>query len=607
MARSDLAQSGVMFTLDTESGFKNAVFITSSYGLGENIVQGAVIPDEFYVFKPTFRKGFKSILKKRLGTKMTKMVYGKNGVVTQETPEEERQRFSITDEDILELSRMALIIEDHYSKRKGSECPMDIEWAKCGTDNKIYIVQARPETVQSNKKRDNVLETYVMQPNQAMKKLVEGKSIGSKIYAGKARVCESVKDMAELKRGEILITDFTDPDMEPYMAIAGGIVTQRGGRTCHAAIISREMGIPAIVGAADACTVIKTGMVITLACNKGDVGVIYDGMLKFELERRKLDLQAPKSFDIMLNVANPDECFETSLTPNKGVGLARMEFIINNAIQVHPMALIHPEQVTEESDRQAIRELIRADPKHLNDPQQFFVDKLAQEAGTIAAAFHPYPVIVRMSDFKSNEYKCLLAGKYFEPDESNAMIGFRGCSRYYHEKYREAFVLECRAMRKIREEMGLNNVKLMLPFVRTLEEAKKCIDIMAENGLKRGVNGLELYMMVEIPANVILIDEFSELFDGFSIGSNDLTQTTLAVDRDSELVAPLFDERNIAVLKMLSMAIRGAKRNGRKIGICGQGPSDFPDLAEFLIKEGIDSISLNADSVIGTMMIWGGK
>lgn len=604
MVRSDLATSGVMFTLDTESGFRDAIFVTSSYGLGENIVQGSVIPDEFYVFKPTFRQGYKTILKKRLGTKMTKMIYCDAGTKVVDTPEEDRKRFSLNEDEILKLARMALTIEEHYSKLKGAPCPMDIEWAKCGLTNNLYIVQARPETVQSNKKRDNVLETYKVHPYQTMKIIVEGKSIGSKIIAGKARVCLSVQDMAELKRGEILITDMTDPDMEPFMAIAGGIVTQRGGRTCHAAIISREMGIPAIVGAAGACHMITTGQEITLDCHKGDVGTIYDGILKFDIERRTLDnLQDPKSFQIMLNVANPDEAFSTCQTPNKGVGLARMEFIINNTIQVHPMALIHPDRVTDQKDKQAIKDLISADPQHINDPQRFFVDKLAQEAGTIAAAFYPHPVIIRMSDFKSNEYKSLLAGKYFEPDESNAMIGFRGCSRYYHEKYREAFILECKAMRKIREEMGLNNVKLMLPFVRTTDEAKKCIKIMAENGLKRGENGLELYMMVEIPANVILIDEFSELFDGFSIGSNDLTQTTLAVDRDSELVAPLFDERNPAVLKMLSMAIRGAKRNHRKIGICGQGPSDYPELAEFLIKEGIDSLSLNADSVISTMMI----
>jgi pyruvate,water dikinase len=610
MVRSDLAASGVMFTLDTESGYEDAVFITSSYGLGENVVQGTVNPDEFYVHKPTLRKGYRSLLKKRLGSKEKRMIYmddkatsaGVCRTVNIDNSEEMMSQYSLSDEEILELARMAILIEDHYSKIKGGKCPMDIEWAKCGRDGQLYVVQARPETVQSNHKHGNVLETYQMDTTNA-KILVVGKSIGGRIASGNARVCKTLQEMKCLKRGEILVTDNTDPDMEPYMSIAGGIVTQKGGRTCHAAIICRELGIPAIVGAEDACIAIKDNTPITVDCHSGDIGNVYEGELNFKVNRQEINVNSPAAFKIMINIANPDEAFAQSRLPNDGVGLARMEFIINNAIQVHPMALIHPEKVTDKADQDAVRKLLASEGKrYLTNMKQFFVDKLAQEAGTIAAAFYPKPVIIRMSDFKSSEYRSLLCGKYFEPHESNAMIGFRGASRYYHDRYKEAFVLECMAMKKLRDEMGLANVKLMLPFVRTVEEGKKCIEIMRECGLRQGENDLEMYMMVEIPSNVILIDEFATVFDGFSIGSNDLTQTTLAVDRDSHLVAPLFDERNPAVLKMLEMAIQGAKRNNKKIGICGQAPSDYPEIAEFLIKCGIDSLSLNADTVIPTLL-----
>jgi pyruvate,water dikinase len=613
MVRSDLACSGVMFTLDTESGFEDAIFITSSYGLGECIVQGNVNPDEYYVHKPTLKQGFKPLLKKRLGTKERKMIYNQDTnrnnrkhctcTVTVETSEKERFQYSLTDEEVLELAKQAVLIEEHYSKIKGSKCPMDIEWAKCGLDGKLYIVQARPETVQSNTKKSNVLETYSLDSKGA-KLLLTGKSIGSRISSGIACVCKDIEDMKKnMTKGMVLVTDSTDPDMEPYMCTAAAIVTQKGGRTCHAAIICRELGIPAIVGADNAMKIIKTNMPITVDCHNGEIGRVFEGELLFSVKRQEINIKENRSFSAMINIANPDEAFATSRIPNDGVGLARMEFIINNTIQVHPMALVHPEKIEDKNDLDIVNRLLQCNgDKYINNKKQFFIDKLAQEAGTIAAAFYPKPVIIRMSDFKSSEYGSLLCGKYFEPDESNAMIGFRGASRYYHEMYREAFVLECLAMKKIRDEYGLTNTKLMVPFVRTVDEARKVVQIMNNCGLIQGENGLELYMMVEIPSNVILIDQFAKIFDGFSIGSNDLTQTTLAVDRDSSLVAPLFDERNEAVLKMLEMAIRGAKRNGRKIGICGQGPSDYPELAEFLIRRGIDSLSLNSDTVLPTLL-----
>jgi len=606
MVRSDKASSGVIFTLDTESGFKDVVFVTSSYGLGENVVKGAVNPDEFFVHKPTLRNNFKSLLKKRLGTKLIKMTYTqdkRSTTINVDVPRLDRMRFSITDNDVLDLARQALIIEDHYSNNKGQWCPMDIEWAKDGIDGKLYIVQARPETVHSLKQHQTVLEEFVINKDEASKQkvLATGKSVGRKISTGKARVIDSPHQMNTVQKGEIIVTEMTDPDWEPVMRVAAGIVTNRGGRTCHAAIVSREIGIPAIVGTNDATLKIKTGQEITMDCSSGEVGVIYSGSIPFELKKMDVsNLKKPKTA-IMMNVGNPDESFNLTKLPNDGVGLARLEFIINNSIQIHPMALVHPEKVLDHDDQQAIEDLTI----EYQDKKLFFVDKLAQEAGTIAAAFFPRPVIIRMSDFKSNEYRKLVGGRAFEPKEENPMLGFRGASRYYHEKYREAFELECMAMKKIREEMGLVNVKLMLPFVRTVSEAQGVFAEMAKHGLERGKNGLEVYMMCEIPSNVLLIDQFSKLFDGFSIGSNDLTQMTLAVDRDSELVASIFDERNEAVKIMLQMAIEGAKRNGKKIGICGQAPSDYPELAKFLVDLGIDSISLNPDAVLKEIILLG--
>lgn len=604
MVRSDLASSGVIFTLDTESGHKDVVFITSGYGLGENVVQGNINPDEFYVHKPTLTMGFKPLLKKRLGSKMFKMIYSAEGSATTknvEVPAPERRHFSLTDDEIISLARQATIIENYYSEQKKIWCPMDIEWAKDGNDHKLYIVQARPETVHSQKQHTNILEEYVLNKknNEQLNVLCSGKSVGRKIATGVARIIESSKMMRELKPGEILVTDMTDPDWEPIMKIAGGIITNRGGRTCHAAIVSRELGIPAIVGSQNATEQIKTGQTITLDCSSGEVGMVYDGKLSFDVKRIELNNLKKPAIQIMTNLGNPDEAFTTSKLPADGVGLARLEFIINNSIQIHPMALVHPDKVTDIQDKKTIAELtIEYDDKKL-----YFIDKLAQEAGTIAAAFYPRPVIMRMSDFKSNEYSKLIAGNIFEPEEENPMIGFRGASRYFHERYKDAFALECKAMKKIRDEMGLTNVILMIPFVRTVTEAKSVISLMKEHGLVQGQNGLEIYMMCEVPSNVILIDEFSKVFDGFSIGSNDLTQLTLAVDRDSALVAHIFDERDPSVKKMLEMAIVGAKRNGKKIGICGQAPSDYPELADFLITCGINSLSLNPDAVLKEILL----
>ena len=601
MVRSDLASSGVIFTLDTESGFKDVVFITASYGLGENIVQGSVNPDEFYVHKATLKQNFKPILKKRLGSKLFKLIYSQeNGTPVKniEVPLADRRHYSLTNDEILSLARQAVIIEDHYTEQKKAWCPMDIEWAKDGNDGKLYIVQARPETVHSNKQRDNYFEEYLLSKAKNTI-LATGKSVGRKIVTGTARVVESAKNMSSVLAGEILITDMTDPDWEPIMKVAAGIITNRGGRTCHAAIISRELGIPAIVGAGDATERIKTGQTITLDCSSGETGLVYDGTVPFEIKKVALGTLKKPPVDIMVNLGNPDEAFNVAKLPTSGVGLARLEFIINSSIQIHPMALVHPEKVTNPDDRKAIDDLTA----EYADKKEFFVDKLAQEAGTIAAAFYPQPVIIRLSDFKSNEYRKLIAGEAFEPEEENPMIGFRGASRYHHEHYQEAFALECQAMKKIRDEMGLTNVILMLPFVRTITEAKAVIATMKQHGLAQGKDGLEIYMMCEVPSNVILIDEFSKIFDGFSIGSNDLTQMTLAVDRDSALVSDIFDERDMAVKTMLKMAIEGAKRNKKKIGICGQGPSDYPELATFLIECGINSMSLNPDAVLKEILL----
>ena len=593
MVRSDLATSGVTFTLDTETGFRDVVFITAIYGLGENIVQGVVNPDEYYVFKPTLHKGHKAIIRKKLGDKKIKMIYGQGStrVFTRniEVPDTDRKRFCISDDDILTLAKYATLIEDHYKK------PMDIEWAKDGVSEDLFIVQARPETVQSQKAMD-VLETYHLEKTSPV--LIKGKSVGEKIAAGKAYIITDASQLNRFKKGGILVSDTTTPDWEPIMKTASAIITNRGGRTCHAAIVSRELGIPAVVGTREATEKIRDKQEVTVNCAEGDEGKVYDKILPFHVERISLkNIKRPKT-EIMMNLGNPEMAFSLSMIPNDGIGLARMEFIISSWIKIHPMALIHPEKITDLSIKEEIEDLTFG----YKDKKMYFVDKLAEGVGTIAAAFYPKPVIVRMSDFKSNEYASLIGGKYFEPQESNPMIGFRGASRYYDEKYREGFALECQAMKKVRGEMGLVNMKLMIPFCRRIEEGKRVIQEMGKNGLKRGENGLEIYVMCEIPNNVILIDEFSKIFDGFSIGSNDLTQLVLGVDRDSALVARDFDERDPGVMQMVAMAIRGAKRNRRHIGICGQAPSDYPEFAQFLVREGIDSISLNPDSVMKTTL-----
>jgi pyruvate,water dikinase len=599
MVRSDLATSGVIFTLDTETGFRDVVFITACYGLGENIVQGAVNPDEYYVFKPTFEKGYKAIIRKTIGEKKIKMVYGMGDskVLTRniEVPEADRRRFCVSDDEILTLSGYAIAIEKHYSKKAGKPQPMDIEWAKDGITGDLFIVQARPETVQSQKAMD-ILETYRLEKKGSV--LVIGKSVGEKIASGRARIITDVTRLSEFKQGEILIANTTTPDWEPVMKTAAAIVTNRGGRTCHAAIVSRELGIPAVVGAADATEKIGIGQGVTVSCAEGDEGIVYDGILTFRIDKIGLkDLRRPKT-KIMMNLGNPEEAFSLSMIPNDGIGLARMEFIINSYIKIHPMALVHPEKLEDNEIKNQIDELTFG----YENKKDYFVERLAEGVGNIAAAFYPKPVIVRMSDFKTNEYASLIGGKQFEPEEDNPMIGFRGASRYYDERYREGFALECKAMKRVREEMGLTNLIIMIPFCRRIDEGKKVLKEMSKNGLMRGENGLEIYVMCEIPNNVILIDEFSKFFDGFSIGSNDLTQLTLGVDRDSELVAHDFDERDRGVMKMISMTIQGARRNKRHSGICGQAPSDYPEFADFLVKEGIDSISLNPDSVMKTTL-----
>lgn len=597
MVRSDKASAGVIFTLDTESGFRDVIFITGSYGLGELVVQGSVNPDEFYVHKPTLTQGFNALLKKRMGSKESQLIYGESAQqATQliKVPKELADTWVLSNAEVLQLAHHALVIENYYSAKKGAWTPMDIEWAKDGVDGQLYIVQARPETVHAHQQDKLTLSEYTLSRGNKAKILCRGKSIGQKIVNGKAIVVKDASLLASVNPGDIIVTDMTDPDWEPVMKIAGGIVTNRGGRTCHAAIISRELGIPAIVGTTHGTEKIADGSAVTLDCSSGEVGIVYEGIVPFSVETIELgELKKPK-VDLLMNVANPDEAFNLAKLPNNGIGLARLEFIINSSIKIHPMALVHPEKVLDPE----VHNKINAITKEHADKKQFFIDTLAQEAGTIAAAFFPKPVIMRMSDFKSNEYRDLSGGEFFEPEEENPMIGFRGASRYYHPDYAEAFALECAAMKKIREEMGLVNVKLMLPFVRTVAEASHVIDLMAAKGLKRGAHGLELYMMCEIPSNVLLIDKFAELFDGFSIGSNDLTQLTLAVDRDSALVASVFDERDEAVKKMLSMAIQGAKAAHKKIGICGQAPSDFPEVADFLIELGIDSLSLNPDSIV---------
>jgi pyruvate,water dikinase len=598
MVRSDLACSGVMFSIDTETGFTNSVLINGSYGLGENVVQGSVNPDEYVVFKPTLKQGFRPILSKTTGTKESKLIYALGGSKsTKNVPvaPSERSKFVLQDAEILELARWACTIEDHYSAVNGRYTPMDMEWAKDGISGKLFIVQARPETVQSRKKK-LVLKTYRLK--SAGTRLVSGHSVGEAIGAGKARLILDAHRMGEFQTGEVLVTDKTDPDWEPIMKKAAAIVTNQGGRTCHAAIIARELGIPAIVGSEKATGVLKTGQEITVSCAEGEIGYVYDGVLPFEVSELALDQLPRPHTKIFMNVGNPEDAFSLAAIPNDGVGLARLEFIIANHIQAHPMALVHFDQIADTQLKQQLAKLTAG----YEDKPRYFVDRLAQGVALIAAAFYPKPVIVRLSDFKTNEYAHLLGGQQFEPTEDNPMIGWRGASRYYHERYREGFALECRAMRVVREEMGLTNVILMIPFCRTVEEGRAVSAELAKHGLERGKNGLELYVMCEIPSNVILADDFFEIFDGFSIGSNDLTQLTLGLDRDSQILAPLFDERNEAVRRMIRMAIEAAKRNGKKIGICGQAPSDYPEFARFLVEQGIDSISLNPDSVLKTLM-----
>ena len=594
MVRSDLAASGVMFSLDTESGFKDVVFITAAYGLGENVVQGAVDPDEFYVHKPTFAKGHRCVLRRSLGAKKIKMVYSdgrtREPIRNVATANSERSHFCIADEDALTLADYAVKIEQHYGR------PMDMEWAKDGLDGRLYIVQARPETVASQRS-GHVLEQY--QLKQTGEAIVIGRSVGSKIAVGNARVITNVANLSSFKPGEVLVADMTTPDWEPVMKMAAAIVTNRGGRTCHAAIIARELGVPAVIGCENATDGIENGGLVTVSCAEGDVGKVYAGRLDFEVIETDLSqMQRPKT-KIMLNLGNPELAFKHCFLPNDGVGLARMEFIITEYIKAHPMALIHPEKVADADELERLQALTQAYDK----PEDFFIERLAEGVGTIAAAFYPKPVVVRMSDFKTNEYATLLGGRWFERDEANPMIGFRGASRYVHPAYAEGFALECAAMKRVREQMGLTNVVLMIPFCRRVEEAKKVLDYMAQCGLKRGENGLEIYVMCEIPNNVISIDAFSELFDGFSIGSNDLTQLTLGVDRDSEIIAEDFDERDPGVKTMIKMAVDGARRNGRHSGLCGQAPSDYPEMAEYLVEIGIDSMSLNPDTLLKTTQL----
>jgi len=598
MVRSDLAASGVIFTLDTESGFRDVVFVTGSYGLGENIVQGLVDPDEFYVHKPTFNGGFRAVLSRRLGGKEKRMIYGRGHATTRnvKTPQADRERFCIGDSDVLELAQSAIAVENHYSGKAGAPTPMDVEWAKDGGDGKLYIVQARPETVASRRKPE-ALESYVLKSTG--KALASGRAVGEKIAAGKVRLIASERDLRAFKPGEVLVAPATSPDWEPVMKVAAAIVTDHGGRTCHAAIIARELGVPAVVGTENFSKKAKTGRSVTVSCADGDIGHVYDGNLPFEVERVATDrLEKPRT-EIMVNLGNPEVAFKTAMAPNDGVGLARMEFIINQHIGIHPMALAQPEKVKSARDRRTIKLLTRRHKK----PSDFFVERLSEGVGTIAAAFYPRPVIVRLSDFKTNEYANLVAGGDFEPKEENPMLGFRGAARYAHPAYAAGFALECAALRRVRDVMGLTNLKIMIPFCRRLEEARNVIEAMARHGLKRGEGGPEIFMMCEIPNNVILIDQFARLFDGFSIGSNDLTQLTLGVDRDSDIVAFDFDERDPGMLQMLTMAVTGAKRNRRHVGICGEAPANYPEIARFLTGLGIDSISVNPSSVLRTMEI----
>jgi pyruvate,water dikinase len=591
MVRSDLGAAGVMFTLDTESGFRDVVFITSAYGLGETVVQGAVNPDEFYVHKPMLEKGKPAIVRRALGSKLEKMVFGPTAAAgkstrTVEVPEAERNRFSLSNEEILELARYAVAIEKHYGR------PMDIEWAKDGTDGKLYVLQARPETVKSRKKE--VEERYALKGSARV--LVEGRAIGNKIGSGTVRIVPDASQMDKVKPGDVLVTDMTDPNWEPVMKVAAAIVTNRGGRTCHAAIIARELGIPAVVGCGDATRKLKEGQQVTVSCAEGDTGNIYDGLIPFEVSSRERGEMPPVGVKIAMNVGNPDLAFEFAQLPNAGVGLARLEFIINS-IGVHPKACLEYDKLPAD-----LKKKLDEKTRGYSDARTFFREKLVEGVATIAAAFWPKPVIVRLSDFKSNEYRKLLGGERYEPEEENPMLGFRGASRYISASFKECFELECAAMRKVREELGLTNVELMVPFIRTINEARQVLSLLAKNGLERGKGGLKIVMMCELPSNAILADQFLELFDGFSIGSNDMTQLTLGLDRDSGLVAEGFDERDAAVKAMLAMSIKACRKAGKYVGICGQGPSDHPDLARWLMEQGIESLSLNPDTVVSTWM-----
>ena len=607
MVRSDLSCSGVAFSLDTESGFADVVVINGSYGLGEAIVQGIVTPDEYIVHKPTLAQGYAPIIKKQLGNKTIKITYSnqqENPIETISVSPEDQQHYCLTNEDILELAHMVMTIENHYiqqyRKRNRTCTAMDIEWAKDGIDGNIYIVQARPETVHSNKQTNTLLLYSVKEKREFLSNsvLVKGISVGQKIVHGIARIVDDLEDMDHISPHDIIITNMTNPDWVPAMKQAAGIITNQGGRTCHAAIVSRELGIPAIVGTQHATEKIVSGQQITLDCSNGTTGIVYDGFIPFDVTELLLDSIATPPVPIMVNIADPESAFKTSFLPTSGIGLVRLEFIITNALKIHPMALIHPEVITDLNTIEKIESITSA----YQGKTEFFIEQLACAVGMMAAAFYPRPIIVRFSDFKSNEYYDLIGGSYFEPIEENPMIGFRGASRYYHEHYKDAFALECQAMKIVREKMGLTNVKLMIPFVRTLTEAKNVIDEMRNNGLERGVNGLQVIMMCELPSNVMLIEEFSNYFDGFSIGSNDLTQTTLGIDRDSALISHIFDERDPAVKKMLTKAIQEANRIGTYIGICGQAPSDFPELAQYLIDIGINSVSLTPDTVIPFLM-----
>ena len=598
MVRSDRAASGVIFTLDTESGFRDVVFVTGVYGLGENIVQGTVDPDEFYVHKPTFRAGHRTVLNRSLGRKQSRMIYADRGGGTKNVPipEAERERFCITDAEVLKLAGDAITIEGHYSKVAGHPMPMDIEWAKDGDDEQLYIIQARPETVVSQRAPTG-FDSYALAASGTV--LVEGRAVGEKIAAGPVRVIADAHQLGDFKPGEVLVAELTTPDWEPVMKISAGIVTERGGRTCHAAIVARELGIPAVVGAAGAKNALKTGATVTVSCAEGEIGRVYDGALPIKTTHVELSAVKRSRTEIMLNLGNPELAFKTAILPNDGVGLARMEFIISEHIKVHPMALVSPEKVVSARARQEIQQLVR----NYSRPADYFIEKLSEGVGMIAAAFYPKPVIVRLSDFKTNEYAQLLGGEGFEPREENPMLGFRGAARYAHPAYAAGFALECAALRRVREDMGLTNVRVMVPFCRRVEEAQRVLDAMASHGLKRGENGLEIYVMCEIPNNVIQIDAFAKLFDGFSIGSNDLTQLTLGVDRDSEIVAFDFDERDPGMLEMLRLAVLGAKRNGRHVGICGEAPANYPEIARYLVQLGIDSISVNPSSILRTMQV----